>query len=365
VYEGGVVMMRVRQRERVNVSRRQTRAVSAARVGAAVAVAIGVVLWLAAAWTPQAAAPCEFEGVERIVAVGDVHGAYDRYVEILRATQIIDDRQRWSGSRAHLVQLGDVLDRGPDSRKVVDLLRRLDREAPSKGGRVHFLLGNHEVMRLLGDMRYVHPGEYTAFQTPRSEEMRERLVQGLAPNVQDKVLKETPLGQVEMRLAFGRQGDYGDQLRRLNAVVRINGVVFLHGGISPSVAGLRCDVINDTVRKDLTAALDRTRASPASALTTREDGPLWYRGLALEPETFAPEVDEILSKQQAQAIAVAHTVSPTRRITSRFDGKVLLLDTGMQPAYVPDGRASALEIQGGVFTAIYLDGREVVNGRRP
>lgn len=341
------------------------RARRTARMALVLGLAIGLLLWRPGPTISHAAAPCEFEDVERIVAIGDVHGAYGRYVEILRATQVVDDRMRWAGGRTHLVQLGDVLDRGPDSRKVVDLLRRLEREAASKGGRVHFLLGNHEVMRLLGDLRYVHPGEYAAFQTPRSEDVRERLVQGLAPNVQEQVLKDTPLGQVEMRLAFGRQGDYGGQLRRLNAVVRINGIVFLHGGISPAVADLGCDAINETVRKDLTAGLDKTRTSPASTLTAREDGPLWYRGLALEPETFSPQVDEILSKQQARVIAVAHTLAPTRRITSRFDGKVLLLDTGMQQAYVPDGRASALEIQGGVFTAIYLEGRDLVTGRAP
>src|SRR5262245_36606216 len=94
--------------------------------------------------------PCEFEGVERIVAVGDIHGAFNALVDILRTAGIIDQRQRWTGGRAHLAQLGDVVDRGPDSRKVLDLYRRLEREAASAGGRVHFLLGNHEVLRLTG-----------------------------------------------------------------------------------------------------------------------------------------------------------------------------------------------------------------------
>ena len=108
--------------------------------------------------------------------------------------------------------------------------------------------------------------------------------------------------------------------------------------------------------------LEKTRAAPNESLTAREDGPLWYRGLAQEPETFEPQLTEILTAQKARAIVVAHTVAPTGRITARFGGRVFMIDTGMQPAYVEKGRPSALEIRGQVFTAIYRDSREVVAG---
>ena len=107
----------------------------------------------------QGAEPaCEFDRIERVVAVGDVHGAYDAFVGILRTAGLIDERQRWVGSKAHLVQTGDVVDRGPDSRKALDLLEKLQGDARKAGGAVHPLIGNHEAMRLLGDMRYVSPG---------------------------------------------------------------------------------------------------------------------------------------------------------------------------------------------------------------
>src|SRR6266566_4929528 len=114
-------------------------------------------------------APCDVTGIEHIVAIGDVHGAYDRLTQILRAAGLADDQLHWSGAKTHLVQAGDILDRGPDSRKAEDLLRRLTDEAAAAGGQVHMLLGNHEVMRMLGDMRYTTPGEYQAFVTPDSE----------------------------------------------------------------------------------------------------------------------------------------------------------------------------------------------------
>jgi hypothetical protein len=307
-----------------------------------------------------AASSCEIDGVERVVAVGDVHGAYDRYLEILRVAGIVDPTGRWAGGRTHFVQVGDMVDRGDDSRKVLDFLRRLERDAQGSGGRVHVLLGNHEVARMLGDLRLTTAGEYTAFANGDSENVRQRFVRAAPVDARDALLKQTPLGWVEMRQAFGRNGDYGEWLRELPVVVIIDGFVFVHGGISPAVAPLGCAAINAQVRRELTGDLDKTRAAPLSSLAARVDGPLWYRGLAQEPETFAPQVAEVLSLLHARSVVIGHTVTPSGRITTRFEGRVVQIDTGMQPAYVPDGRASALEIRNGETTAIYTDRRDPV-----
>src|SRR5215213_1382042 len=145
-----------------------------------------------------AATPCEFDNVERIVAVGDVHGAYDRLLEILRAAAVIDSRNRWIGGRTHLVQTGDVLDRGPDSRQALEFLRRLARDADRQGGRVHALIGNHEVMRLLGDFRYVVPGEYAGFTDANSEATRRAVIDKSPAEERARLEAETPLGLIEM-----------------------------------------------------------------------------------------------------------------------------------------------------------------------
>jgi hypothetical protein len=308
-----------------------------------------------------ASSSCGIDGVERIVAVGDVHGAYDRFIEILQTSGLIDEKQRWSGGRAHLVQLGDVVDRGPDSRKALDFLQRLEGEAASAGGAVHALLGNHEIARMLGDLRLVHPGEYKAFVTDNSEEMRKRLLDLVKPPDPEAFLKTTPLGQTEMIIAFGAKGDYGKWLRTHDAVAKINGILFLHGGISPTVAPMSCDEINATVQREITTDFDQTQKAPLSALAARVDGPLFYRGLADEPDEFGPQVDEILTKQGVKAIVIGHTVSPTGRIRARFGSKVFQIDTAMQPAYVPNGRASALEIKDGQVTAIYVDRKDVLS----
>ena len=314
---------------------------------------------------PRAAAadlPCEFDNIERIVAVGDVHGAYDRLIEILKAADLLDARGRWAGGKTHLVQLGDVVDRGPDSRKVIDFYRRLEKDANSAGGRVHYLMGNHEAMRLLRDLRYVTPGEYDAFATGDSKNLRQQLAETVPEGQRAKLIADTPLGMIELIQAFSPKGAYGSYLVGLNSVVRINGILFMHGGLSPTVAAMSCVTINSTVRRELSADLDKTRADPQVSLVAREDGPLWYRGLAQEPDTFAPEFDKILEAAHAKAIVVAHTVQTTGRVGVRFDNRVFLMDTGMQPEYVKGGRASALEIKGRTFTAIYVDGRQVLAG---
>ena len=326
------------------------------------------------AQTKPGASVCDIQTTERVVAVGDIHGAFDNFVAILRAAQIIDNRNRWSGRRAILVQTGDILDRGPDSRKAIDLLRRLERDAQRAGGRVVSLLGNHELMRLISDWRYVSTGEIDAFRNGDSAQFREQVLATLdaqaaqrakaegrthdAAVYREQFLKEVPLGMIELRQAFGPQGEYGKWIRERPAVARINGVLFLHGGISPETAPLGCEGINAAVAKELAALPPPEEA--ASLMSASETGPLWYRGLALQKEEeVAPILPTILEQMKARAIVVGHSTVLPGRIVSRLDGRVILIDTGMVGGeFYKGGVPSALDWSGGTLTAIYLDRRE-------
>ena len=86
-----------------------------------------------------------------IVAIGDVHGDFDDFVGILQRTGLIDKQNHWNGGNATFVQLGDLLDRGPKPRDVMDLMMALEKEAAQSGGRGVSLLGNHEAMNIMGD----------------------------------------------------------------------------------------------------------------------------------------------------------------------------------------------------------------------
>jgi hypothetical protein len=322
-----------------------------------------------------AAAPCDIRTRERIVAIGDVHGAYDRFVGILRAAGLIDARARWIGGRAILVQTGDVVDRGAHSRRALDLLRRLEGEAARAGGRVYALLGNHEVMRMVWDLRYLSPEEVAAFRNGRSEDLREQVYATVAADAaqraraekrehdeatfREQFMRDIPLGFIEMRQAFGPTGDYGKWLRERPTLVRINGIAFVHGGIDEATAILGCEGINEAIRRDLTF----TQPTPelvSRMLAMSETSPLWYRGLAEEPDPgFAPQAAAILRTLGARAIVVGHTTTNGFRIKSRFDRRVVQIDTGMLGGtWYPGGVASALEIRDDALTAIYEKERE-------
>ncbi len=129
-----------------------------------------VLLLLSAGWA--GAAPPPDESSKSVIAIGDVHGDFDDFVAILQHNGLIDKEHRWAGSKTTLVQVGDLLDRGPKPRDVMDLLMALEKEAPKDGGRVESLLGNHEMMNIMGDLRYVTPENYASFTDVSSEERR-------------------------------------------------------------------------------------------------------------------------------------------------------------------------------------------------
>jgi hypothetical protein len=342
-----------------------------------VAALVGAVALVAAAqYRPlaQAIDPCEIRTTERIVAVGDIHGAHASFVALLRAAELIDRRDRWIGKRAVLIQTGDVLDRGSDSKKTLDLLRRLEREARNAGGQVIALVGNHEFMRMAGDWRYVSEGEYAGFRNADSTELREFALAQMATTFSDRAraekrpfdagkfredfFRDVPLGLIEMRQAFAATGEYGKWLRGLRSIVKVNGILFMHGGVSDEVASLGCGGINQTVTKEMNE-LPVAAEALASMFSSSETGPLWYRGLASEPEeSFAPTVASILMRMGARAIVVGHTPSPGKIVT-RFGGRVVQIDSGMlNGEFYPGGVPAALELNGDTATALYLDRRE-------
>jgi hypothetical protein len=213
---------------------------------------------------------------------------------------------------------------------------------------VHALIGNHEAMNILGDLRYVDPGEYAAFRTSGSKALRERAYQVLADSVlrdsadyRRQWEEEHPLGWVEQRIAYEGKGAYGAWIREHNAVVRIDDYLFLHGGIGPNYVAVPLGDINDAVRASIAPPDER-----AGAVAEDPEGPLWYRGLATGDETLlAPLVDSVLSAFSVAHIVIGHTVTDGT-VLPRFGGKVIMIDVGLSAAY--GGPPAALVIEKGV-----------------
>ncbi|MDC0708599.1 metallophosphoesterase [Stigmatella sp. ncwal1] len=274
-----------------------------------------------------------FSGVERVVAVGDVHGDVEALKEVLRLAGLLNAKEQWSGGKAHLVQTGDIADRGARTREAFELMMRLEREALAAGGRVHVLLGNHEVMNMRGDLRYVTPEELASFAD-----------QGAAPDAPG-----TPKGLVGHRAAYGLEGRYGRWLRSHPAVVRIDGTLFMHGGLHPEVPAKTLGELNRWTRQDLFPG-----AAPGGGTDSR--GPLWFRGYAQEEEAlWSPGLDEVLARFGARRMVMGHTPTKDGRIGVRFGGRTVFIDTGLSTYY---GRhLAALEIRGDRLTALYPEGR--------
>lgn len=316
---------------------------------------------------------CEdtFVGVERVVAMGDLHGDFDRFTELLRQAKLADQRNRWVGGKSHLVITGDFLDRGDGSSKIMDLLIALEPQARKAGGEVHALIGNHEAMNIYGDLRYVTKGDFESYRTPNSAEIRTTAMQqaldalknqGKAPANQDdfrrKYEEEHPLGWVEQRIAFTSRGKYGPWLTQKNAVIKINDMIFMHGGISAKFAAWSIQDLNDTVRRELG---DFSKLE--KGIVTDPEGPLWYRGLAEDREdnpAAAAALDQALKNSGASRIVIGHT--PQNAILPRFGGKVIVIDVGLSKFY--DGPPAFLLMENKKLYAVHR-GRQLdlpVNG---
>jgi hypothetical protein len=278
-----------------------------------------------------------YSGVARVAAIGDIHGDMAALKESLSLAGAIDAAGKWSGGKTHLVQVGDLPDRGPDTKAVIEYLMELEKQAKRAGGFVHVLIGNHDAMNVYGDIRYVSPPEFAAFATPKSQQARDEVIEAILQrdNPPDKAAarakleKEMPLGWVEQRRAWTLpDGAFGKWTAGHNSVLKIDDTLFVHAGISPRVVAMSISEINKTIREEL-----RDPAKLQGGLAQSEDGPLWYRGLASgKVEEVGAHVDAVLAAYGVKRIVIGHT--PTRApIEGRLGGRVVNVDTGLSRGY--------------------------------
>ncbi len=303
---------------------------------------------------------------ETVIAIGDVHGDHEQFVKLLQATKLIDSRLRWTGGQTHLVQLGDLPDRGPDTRKTMDLLLKLQASSLEQGGAVITLIGNHDMMNVMNDLRYVDPGEYKAFKSRNSKRLRsnyykqvvafltETLPEAERPSFDKKWRKQWeqshPLGYVEHRLAWAPTGTYGEWVLSRPTVAVVGDSLFVHGGISHNYISMSIEDINTAVH----SAMGEGYAAAETSILYDPLGPLWFRGWSqdLESEENTMALNSILNKYGVARMVVAHTpVLPV--VVPRYDGKIIMVDVGLSQHY---GHGfSALKIENGQTMAMVGD----------
>lgn len=334
------------------------------------------------------------DGVDRVVAIADVHGAYDAMVETLGNVGLLDENLAWVGGESYLVIVGDLLDRGPRSRDALDLLMRLEGEAEAAGGMVQVLIGNHESMNMIGDLRYVSKSEYEAFADDETSAQRDlwyrawrRSGRAAGIDARQSFDSSFPQGYFALREAFSPEGVYGKWLLQKNVVAVVNGTAFVHGGLPPEVAELGLEGVNGGLKQDLVdyvnAVAILTNAKillPTDAFYDHEeivqnylppldtsqevldalaavrrlgdapvlhsDGPLWYRGnVACNEIVEEHRLEASLEAIGAHRVVIGHTPTPTRKVLQRFDGRLIEVDTGMLTSHYR-GSGSALVMEG-------------------
>jgi Calcineurin-like phosphoesterase len=276
--------------------------------------------------------PTRFPAPARLVAIGDVHGDLAATRRALRLGGAIDDADQWIGGSLVVVQTGDQLDRGDDEQAILDLFERLRVQAQAEGGAFHALNGNHELMNVAGDLRYVTPGGYTDFEG----------VEGLA--LDHPALGRRPAHERARAAAFLPGGPYAQLLAQRNTVVMVGPSVFVHGGVLPQHVSRGVDDLerlNADVRQWLVGGGDER--GTIERVVMPDDGVVWTRVYAGDDAQACALLGEALGRLQAVRMVVGHTVQKSG-ITSGCDGRVWRIDVGLAAHY--GGPMQVLEIEG-------------------
>lgn len=293
-------------------------------------VAIGISAALSACAAPK-----------RIVAFGDIHGDLEATRSALRVAGAIDDDDRWIGGELIVVQTGDQLDRGDDEQAILDLFERLRLEAEAAGGAVHALLGNHELMNVSGDLRYVTKGGFADFADAVEYDPDDPSLAAFAPHERARMAALRPGGPYALLLA------------KRDVILQLDGNVFVHGGVLPQHVAYGIDRINEETREWLRGEAERP------LILDGENSPQWTRLYSREPDSLACDVlGQVLDRLDAKRMVMGHTVQGAG-VSSACDAHAWRIDVGMAAYY--GGHVEVLEIVGDSVRVL----RPMTTGERP
>ena len=250
-------------------------------------------------FTPEKAT---FTKVKNIAALSDIHGQYDLAVELLKNNKIIDKNLNWNYGKGHLVIVGDIFDRGKKVNEMLWLVYHLENQAKKKGGKVHFLLGNHEYMVLHQDVRYIN----------------------------EKYKTTTSLLNLSYDELYSNKTVLGRWLRSKPTIIKINNSIFVHGGISKDFLAQRdfnIEAINEMMRK----SIDRTKIEMKSTnfydKYYGKKSLIWYRGY-FNDHLADTEISDILQQIESDHIVVGHCSN--EEVVQLFDGKIYGVDSSLK-----------------------------------
>lgn len=274
-------------------------------------------------------APDVFNKKRKILVISDIHGQYEIFKELLINNGVIDSTNSWIWGKGHLVILGDTFDKGAKVHESLWLAYELEKQAREAGGFVHFILGNHEVKALRGDLKYVTDNYF-------------KLADILTMTIPDLYFDNT---------------FWGKWLRSKNVIVKIGDLLFVHGGIHPKIVTDDYSIkkINKIMRDNIDLSLEEIKLDATLSFLFRKNGPIRYRGF-FQPDTLAEvsneQITEILNHFNADKIIVGHTSSD--HIHSSHNNRVICVDARIM--YGIGGEA--LLIKGNKYFSVDLNGKK-------
>lgn len=268
-----------------------------------------------------------YHDVPNLLVISDVHGQYDLMVELLQIQGVIDENLNWNFGEGHLVINGDILGRGDKVTEALWLAYQLEDQAKEAGGRLHFLLGNHELMVLENDLRFLN----------------------------QKYNKSARIKKKPIRELHNQNSVLGNWLRKRPAIVGIDSLLITHAGISPDFINRKLTVfdVNKLFFENiLSTPKSKTNRRRDIEFLTGPNGPVWYRGYFEEKKLDNEDIDAILEYFGSNRIIVGHT--SVRSITLLFDGRIIAVDSNIKEGQ----NGEVLMIQDKSFYRGIRDGRK-------
>ena len=265
--------------------------------------------------------PSTYSDISKFFVISDIHGQYDRMIEILKGNRIIDANLDWAWGEGHLIILGDVFDRGDKVTECLWFIQKLEMQAENWKGKVHYLLGNHEIMVLQGDDRYVA----------------------------DKYKKTAELMQSSHKDLYAPNSEFGRWLRTKHTIIKLNDVLFVHAGIHPrfSYYDYNFQAINNSIRSNIDASKDKIKYNELLNFLFGSDGPLWYRGYFEDTKTSSQirqdQLIALLDQMGVNKVVIGHTTQDF--INPFFKDSVIPVDTGIKTGK----KGEALLFENGIY----------------
>lgn len=276
------------------------------------------------------------EQPDKTLVVSDLHGRLDAFVALLKGNGVIDDQLHWIYGKNQLVFVGDILDRGRDDNGIAWLVYKLEREAEAVGGRVDFIVGNHEDLVLKDDIRYVH---------------------------EDHLIFSAKAG-IPYADLYGANTELGRWLRDSYLILTVGKNLFVHAGLSMKMVdkSYKIGEVNELGWRFIGFPnKERDRMHTRNERLFGSDGAIWYRGLVVDtekrPGISSEDLDEVLKYYKTDRIIVGH--SEVDEIDWRYGGRVIAVNVRHYKNYAKDATAGLL-IEGDRFYSVTYSGKKAL-----